>query len=38
MCKIVFDDSEFPKMKRSNGIELFQFSIEIVWKMFFENL
>jgi len=36
MCKIEFHDLEFPKMKRSNGIEDCKFSIENVWKMIFK--
>jgi len=30
MCKIEFNDQEFRKIKRSNGIELLKFSIEKV--------
>jgi len=37
MCKIVFHDYEFRKMKIRHGIELCKFSIEKVWKIFFEN-
>jgi len=38
MCKIEFRDSEFRKMKRSKGIELFKFSVESVWKIIFKNM
>jgi len=34
MCKIDFNDEEFQKMKRSNGIELLNFSIEKVLKKY----
>ena len=34
MCKIEFRDKEFKKIKRSNSIELFEFSIEKVLKKY----
>jgi len=38
MCKIEFLDLEIRKMRRSNVIELFTFSIEKVWKMIFKHV
>jgi len=38
MCKIEFNDREFRKMKRSNGIQLLKFCIEKVWKTIFKNV
>jgi len=35
MCEIEFHDKEIPKMRKSNGIELFKFNIEKVSKMIF---
>ena len=38
MCKLVFRNQKFGKMKVCAGIDLFSFSIEVVWKMVFENV
>jgi len=38
MCKIEFHDWQYRNMKRSNGIELFKFSVEKVWKMIFKHV
>jgi len=35
MCNIEFHDYVFQKMKRSSGIERYEFSIEKVWKIIF---
>jgi len=35
---IAFHEQNFEKMKTSDGIEVFSFGIEKVWKMVFENM